>query len=85
MLLAYYLKTSGTAIKDNKVLLGLLVGGTLFFYSGLFLEYINPWLGSTLKLLGTCLFFTAVAINLASSSKEKAAEQKRFNKDEDSD
>lgn len=66
LLLAYYLKSSGPDLKHKKVLLGLLIGGTLMFYAGMLGAAINGSL-STLKLLGTCLFFTAVAVNLGNS------------------
>jgi hypothetical protein len=74
MLLAYYLKTSWPDLKDKKILLGLLIGGTIVYYTGMLFSFINELLGSTLKLLGACLFFTAVAINLSSRPKEKAAD-----------
>jgi hypothetical protein len=45
---------------------------------------INLLLGSTLQLLGTCLFFTAVAVNLSSRPQEKAPQQS-FHQDEDSE
>ena len=84
MLLAYYLKTSWPDLKDKKLLLGLLIGGTIIFYVGMLFSLINVLLGSTLQLLGTCLFFTAVAINISSHSKEKAPDQS-FHPDEDSE
>lgn len=84
MLLAYYLKSSWPAIKNKKVLLGLLLGGTLIYYIGMLLSQINLLLGSTLQLLGTCLFFTAVAVNLSSRPQEKAPQQS-FHQDEDSE
>ncbi len=84
MLLAYYLKTSWPDIKDKKVLLVLMIGGTLLFYVGVFFRPINLLLGSTLQLVATCLFFTAVAVNMGSHSKEKAPDQS-FHPDEDSE
>ena len=84
MLLAYYLKTSWPDIKDKKVLLGLMIGGTLLFYVGILFRPINLLLGSTLQLVATCLFFTAVAVNLSSRPKEKAPDQS-FQQDEDSE
>jgi hypothetical protein len=84
MLLAYYLKSSWPAIKGKKVLLGLLLGGTLIYYIGMLGGQINLLLGSTLQLLGTCLFFTAVAVNLSSRPPAKAPQQS-FPQDEDSE
>ena len=84
MLLAYYLKTSWLDLKDKKVLLGLLIGGTLIYYVGMFFSPINVLLGSTLQLLGTCLFFTAVAVNISNHPKEKASDPS-FHQDEESE
>ncbi|PKM76006.1 MAG: hypothetical protein CVU90_14735 [Firmicutes bacterium HGW-Firmicutes-15] len=84
MLLAYYLKTSWLDIKDKKILLVLMIGGTVLFYVGLLFRPINQLLGSTLQLVATCLFFTAVAINISNRPKEKAPDP-GFQQDEDSE
>lgn len=63
LLLAYYLRIMWADAKDKRVLVGLLAGGTILFYAGLFFNKINPGLESILKLTGACLFFTTVAIN----------------------
>lgn len=69
VILGYYLRSNWLKLKDRKIILGILIGGTLIFYAGVF---IGSLLGSNLKLLGTCLFFTVVAINVNRHSKERA-------------
>jgi hypothetical protein len=75
LLLAFYLKSSWSTMKHKPVLVGLLVGGTFLYYVGILLTQINPYLESTLKLLGTCLFFTAVAINISNLRQESRHDQ----------
>jgi hypothetical protein len=82
-ILGWYLKNKWDIVRKSKIMLGLLIAGTLIFYAGIF---TNPILGSTLKLLGTCLFFTVVAVNLSRASKDKPGiNDQNLNEDEDSE
>jgi len=67
--------------KDKRVLVGLLSGGTILFYAGLFFNKINPGLESILKLTGACLFFTTVAVNTRRPKKETPDQNSHTNED----
>lgn len=84
LLLAYYLKKNWPDIKDKPILVSLLVGGILVYYAGILFTWTNPFLESTLKLLGTCLFFSGVAVNTSKRPKEKTPDQ-GFQQEEDSE
>jgi len=71
LLLAYYLRSDWENIKNNRILMGALVGGTLIYYLGLAFSGINPVYESLLKLSGACLFFTGVAFNTVKRPQEK--------------
>lgn len=74
LLLAYYLKTILPNTKNKAIPIGMLTGGALLFYLGIFLDMANPAIASILKLAGACLFFTCVALNIM-RSKEKTPDQ----------
>lgn len=82
LLLAYYLRSDWQIIKTNRILIGVLAGGTLLYYLGLAFSRINPNVESLLKLSGACLFFTGVAFHTIKHPKEKNPDQK-LDQDED--
>lgn len=65
--LAFYVKSNWPSIKDRRMILTLLGCGMLIFLIGVIVEYS---LGSTLRLLGTCVFFTGVAIDTTITRKK---------------
>lgn len=66
--LAYYVRSKWPGIKDRPMILSFLIGGMVIFLVGVLLDCSN--LGSTLRLLGTCVFFTGVAIDTAKVNKK---------------
>jgi hypothetical protein len=62
LLLAYYLKTLATPLKDHPLLSAALVGGVCLYYAGLLFGLTEPVLKTLLQLSGACLFFTGVAV-----------------------
>lgn len=66
--LAYYVKSNWPAIKDRRMILTLLGCGMLVFLIGVILGHGN--FGPTLRLLGTCVFFTGVAIDTTLARKK---------------
>lgn len=71
LVLVYYLKTGWSGLKTRKFLVFLLVAGVAIYYIGILVSPIDIVTGSTLVLLGTCLFFTAVGVNLSASNNVK--------------
>jgi hypothetical protein len=65
--MAYYLKSQWPGIKERRGILTLLTGGILIFLAGVISGH-GSW-GSTLRLLGTCVFFTGVAVDTAQARK----------------
>lgn len=68
LLLIYFLKQMGPRAKTQPMLSGFLAGGTILFYVGMFLVRFNPGIGSTIQLLGACVFFSGVALNITKKS-----------------
>ncbi|HEX3012253.1 MAG TPA: hypothetical protein VHQ70_09525 [Syntrophomonadaceae bacterium] len=66
--LVYYVKSNWPGIKDRPVIMVLLVGGILIFVAGVALSKSTT--GPTLRLLGTCIFFTGVAIDAGMARKK---------------
>jgi len=64
LLLIYFLVKMGPRAKNHPFLSGCLIVGTVLFYTGMFVNSLNPSLGSTIQLLGACLFFSGVALDI---------------------
>jgi hypothetical protein len=75
LLLAYFLKQMGPRAKSQPLLSGCLAGGTVLFYVGLISVRFNPNIGSTIQLLGACLFFSGVALDI--TKKTPPADKER--------
>jgi len=82
LLLAYYLRSDWPNMKNNPMLMGVLIGATLLYYLGLAFSAIDPVIESLLKLSGACLFFTGIAFHTVKRPKEKNPDQK-IDQDED--
>lgn len=76
-LLTYYLWSDWQNMKTNRILMGVLIGGTLLYYLGLAFAAIDPVLESLLKLSGACLFFTGIALHTVRRSKVKNPDPKK--------
>lgn len=81
LLLTYYLRTDWQNMKTNRILMGVLVGGTLLYYLGLALSEINPVYESLLKLSGACLFFSGIAFKTVKTKKNNP--DQKIDQDED--
>jgi ABC-type uncharacterized transport system permease subunit len=66
--LAYYIKSNWPGIKNRRLILILLFGGILVFLVGVALNRTEA--GPTLRLLGTCIFFSGVAIDAGIARKK---------------
>ncbi len=72
--LFYYLKSNWSDIKDNTPIVSLLIGGTILWFAGLFMQQYNFANGSLLSLVGVCIFFTVIAVHTAKYRKKEKSD-----------
>ncbi len=59
------------SFKQNRILLALLVVGTVSYYGGLFIDSTNPGASSLLKLIGMVLLFAIALIQAIGYRKQQ--------------
>lgn len=69
--LFYYLKRNWSEIKNNNLMLSLLIGGALVWFAGLIMQQYNFGNGSLLSLFGVCVFFSGVAFHTIRRPKKE--------------